>query len=208
MARGALRTRRAGKPARRRAPEASRDAILDAALRCFAKRGYHETSVDDIAARARLSKGAVYWHFAGKRALFLALMDRALAAEAGLAAAVAGAPDWRAALRELFAQTPEYIERELPLVKLSLQHLLQDGLDDAVRARSDRKQERWNAIVEQQLARGVADGSLRALAPEDVTLAIGAVITGFTIMRLTRPDLKLGSAWRAAEEILGRGIRA
>ena len=79
MARDPARTRRAvnraGRP-RRRAPEASRDAILDAALRCFAKRGYHETSVDDIAERARLSKGAIYWHFAGKRELFLAWFAR------------------------------------------------------------------------------------------------------------------------------------
>ncbi|HKC49666.1 MAG TPA: helix-turn-helix domain-containing protein, partial [Myxococcota bacterium] len=124
MARGtarARRTRPAGKPARRRAPAASRDAILDAALRCFAKRGYHETSVDDIAARARLSKGAIYWHFAGKRELFLALIDRALEYDALLAKAVAEAPDWRAGLRELFVRSREYLEGELPLVKLSLQ---------------------------------------------------------------------------------------
>ena len=176
MARGAVRTRRAGKPARRRAPEASRDAILDAALRCFAKRGYHETSIDDIAARARLSKGAVYWHFEGKR--------------------------------ELFARSPEYVERELPLVKLWLQHLLQSGLDDGVRARADQKQERWTAIVERQLARGVAEGTARPVAPQDVVGAIGAVIGGLTLMRLTRPDLDLSSVWREVEEILVRGIRS
>jgi AcrR family transcriptional regulator len=205
-----VRTRRAAKPSakrtRRRAPEAARGAILDAALSCFAKRGYHDTSVDDIAARARLSKGAIYWHFAGKRELFLALMDRALADEAALAKAVAEAPDWRGALRELFARTPEYVEREMPLVKLSLQHLLQVGSDEGVRVRSEQKQERWNAIVEKQLARGVAEGTLRALAPEDVTLAIGAAITGLTLMRLTRPDLPLDSVWSALEEIFGRGI--
>jgi TetR/AcrR family acrAB operon transcriptional repressor len=208
MARGAVRTRRAGKPARRRAPEASRDAILDAALRCFAKRGYHETSIDDIAARARLSKGAVYWHFEGKRELFLALMDRALEHDVVLARAVADAPDWRAALRELFARSPEYVERELPLVKLWLQHLLQSGLDDGVRARADQKQERWTAIVERQLARGVAEGTARPVAPQDVVGAIGAVIGGLTLMRLTRPDLDLSSVWREVEEILVRGIRS
>jgi len=191
---------------RRRAPEASRDAILDAALRCFAKRGYHETSVDDIATAARLSKGAIYWHFAGKRELFLALMDRALGYQAALAQAVADAPDWRSALRELFTRAPEYVERELPLVKLSLQHVLQDGIDEGVRARSEQKQERWNAIVERQLARGVQDGTLRAVAPEDVTLAIGAAISGLTLLRLTNPDLDLASVWRLVEEIFGRGI--
>ena len=60
----------------RRKPEISRGEILDAALACFSARGYHETSVDDIATRAGLSKGAIYWHFEGKRELFLALVDR------------------------------------------------------------------------------------------------------------------------------------
>jgi len=202
----ARRTRPAGKPARRRAPAASRDAILDAALRCFAKRGYHETSVDDIAARARLSKGAIYWHFAGKRELFLALIDRALEYDALLAKAVAEAPDWRAGLRELFVRSREYLEGELPLVKLSLQHLLQSGVDDGVRARSEQKQERWTALIEKQLARGVAEGTSRALAPRDVTLAIGSAISGLTLLRLTRPEIDLSSVWREVEEIFARGL--
>ena len=198
---------RAGRP-RRRAPEASRDAILDAALRCFAKRGYHETSVDDIAARARLSKGAIYWHFEGKRELFLALMDRALVHDLELARAVNAAPDWRAALHVLLTRTPEYVDRELPLVKLSLQHLLATGMDEGVRVRSEQKVERWNGVVERQLAKGMADGSLRAFAPEDVTLAIGAAIAGLTLMRLTRPDLPLASVYRALEEIVARGLES
>ena len=209
MARGPARTRRAlnqaGRP-RRRAPEASRDAILDAALRCFARRGYHETSVDDIAARARLSKGAIYWHFAGKRELFLALMDRAMAHDVELARAVGAAPDWRAALHELLARSPAYIERELPLVKLSLQHLLQSGLDEGIRARSEQKQERWNTVVEQKLAQGVAEGRLRPFAPGDVTLAIGAAIAGLTLFRLAQPEMNLDSVWPVLEEIFGKGL--
>ncbi len=52
-----------------------RDRILDAALRVFAARGYHAASVDEIAAEAATSKGGVYFHFPGKQALFLALLD-------------------------------------------------------------------------------------------------------------------------------------
>jgi len=54
---------------------ARRDRILDAALRVFAARGYHAASVDEIAARADTSKGGVYFHFPGKQALFLALLE-------------------------------------------------------------------------------------------------------------------------------------
>jgi AcrR family transcriptional regulator len=52
---------------------ATRRAVLDAARRSFGKKGYAQTSVDEIAAEARVTKGAVYHHFAGKEALFRAV---------------------------------------------------------------------------------------------------------------------------------------
>jgi AcrR family transcriptional regulator len=52
------------------------EKILDAALSVFARKGYSEAAVDDIAAQSRTSKGGVYFHFPGKQAIFLALLDR------------------------------------------------------------------------------------------------------------------------------------
>lgn len=54
----------------------TREAILSASLRLFAKDGFGNTSVDDIAQAARITKGAVYWHFTGKDELFQAILDR------------------------------------------------------------------------------------------------------------------------------------
>lgn len=53
-----------------------RQRILDTALREFAAKGYHRAILDEIAARAGVSKGAVYWHFENKRALFLTVVQR------------------------------------------------------------------------------------------------------------------------------------
>jgi len=53
--------------------EATRRAILDAARASFGAGGYAATSVEGIAAAARVTKGAVYHHFAGKEALFRAV---------------------------------------------------------------------------------------------------------------------------------------
>jgi AcrR family transcriptional regulator len=53
----------------------ARDELLDAALRVFARRGYRDAGVDEIAAEAGYSKGALYWHFPGKHELFVALID-------------------------------------------------------------------------------------------------------------------------------------
>ena len=47
-------------------PRDSRDRILAAALALFGERGYAATSVDDIAARAGLTKGALYYYFTDK----------------------------------------------------------------------------------------------------------------------------------------------
>lgn len=63
-------------PARRvRLPAAERRAaILDAAMEAFARRGYHGTSIDDIASAAGISKALIYEHFSSKRDLHATLI--------------------------------------------------------------------------------------------------------------------------------------
>ena len=63
--------------------EATRGAILEAALRHFGEAGFAAVTVDDIAADAKVAKGAVYHHFASKEALFEAVFERASAELAG-----------------------------------------------------------------------------------------------------------------------------
>ncbi len=53
--------------------------ILDAALRVFSQQGYRNASVDEIADESQTSKGGVYFHFPGKEAIFLALLNRTAA---------------------------------------------------------------------------------------------------------------------------------
>jgi AcrR family transcriptional regulator len=61
---------------RREQQEQTRELLLDAAAMVFARRGYHEASVEEIASEAGFSTGAVYSNFSGKEELFLALADR------------------------------------------------------------------------------------------------------------------------------------
>lgn len=56
-----------------RAPE-----ILDAALACFAEKGFAGTRMDDIAARAGITKGTIYLYFQSKEALFKALARQSI----------------------------------------------------------------------------------------------------------------------------------
>jgi AcrR family transcriptional regulator len=61
-------------PRQRRSVE-KRARLEDAALRLFGERGYEQTSVQEIARRARLAVGGFYQHFKSKRHLLVALMD-------------------------------------------------------------------------------------------------------------------------------------
>ena len=65
------------RPARQRlAPEVRRRQVLDAAVAVFSEQGFHGASMDDVAARAGLSKPMVYAHGGSKDELFAACLHR------------------------------------------------------------------------------------------------------------------------------------
>ena len=49
--------------------------LRDAAYRCFQRSGYHDTSVDDICAKALCSKGSFYYHYASKQEVFVDILQ-------------------------------------------------------------------------------------------------------------------------------------
>ncbi|WP_369649092.1 MULTISPECIES: TetR family transcriptional regulator [unclassified Variovorax] len=74
---------------------ATRNRLLDAAELLFQAQGVSQTTLQQIAQQAGATRGAIYWHFKDKAALFNAMMERViLPLEAGpRAAAVAAGPD-------------------------------------------------------------------------------------------------------------------
>lgn len=67
-------------PTRAQRQRETREALIGAARLVFARDGYHGANLETIANEAGFSKGAVYSNFASKAELFLAVMDRDLAA--------------------------------------------------------------------------------------------------------------------------------
>ncbi|MGH7847271.1 MAG: TetR/AcrR family transcriptional regulator [Candidatus Binatia bacterium] len=57
--------------------EATRQRIVEGAFEVFAKKGYHQATMDEIASVSQVSKGGLYFHFPSKQDLFLALADAA-----------------------------------------------------------------------------------------------------------------------------------
>lgn len=83
---------------------AKRARLKDAGLALFGEKGYENTSVDEIAQRAKLAVGTFYQHFHSKRQLLLVLMDELLAKLSQLNFQPQASNDVRAALRQLLAR--------------------------------------------------------------------------------------------------------
>ncbi len=56
-------------------PSSARNRVLQAALEVFSAKGYHEATMDEVAKRAQVSKGALYLYFPSKQELFAALLE-------------------------------------------------------------------------------------------------------------------------------------
>lgn len=84
---------------------ATRTALLDEAAALFLERGFTGTSLEDIASAAQVTRGAVYHHFAGKQALFEALIERLESTAMALVAKAAAtkADPWESAMAGLDA---------------------------------------------------------------------------------------------------------
>jgi len=55
--------------------ELTRKAVLKAAMKVFAKKGYAQTSLAEVAKEAGMTRGAIYWHFSNKHQLLSAVID-------------------------------------------------------------------------------------------------------------------------------------
>ena len=69
-------TSSAGRPRVRMTGAQRRQQLLDIGRELFGQRGYEATSIEEVAARADVSKPVVYEHFGGKEGLYAVVVDR------------------------------------------------------------------------------------------------------------------------------------
>lgn len=192
--------------------QAVRDKILDAAAALIARKGYHETSMDDIVREGGLSKGAIYGHFDSKEAIFIAIQERQVAAVMDpLRAALDPKGPPLSRLRkagELVFQDQAHRSREAS--RLSLQFAL-----EASRIKSLRKSLRaQHAAVHRFLAdllrEGIKEGEFRKdLAPDHLASLLLATFDGLSLLWAT---LEIDFDWPKMRATLAKvveeGIRA
>ncbi|MER7332457.1 MULTISPECIES: TetR family transcriptional regulator [unclassified Micromonospora] len=108
---------------RSRRREDTRQRLFEAAVQLIAEQGFSATTVDDIAARAGVAKGTVYYNFESKTVLFEELLRHGIGLlTAEFRAAVAGLPP-REALAALVRAELEYIRRYRAFAQLLLSEM-------------------------------------------------------------------------------------
>ncbi len=102
---------------------ARREHILEAAEVCFARTGFHRTTIQDICRQAAVSPGALYVYFDGKEALIAGMAERDRAEFAERFAALASATDFLEALKELGQQyfLDEPVESDRKCIDIGLE---------------------------------------------------------------------------------------
>jgi AcrR family transcriptional regulator len=97
---------------RKETQERTRERVLAAAAKVFARRGYHQATVDEIASEAGHTIGALYSNFSGKEELFLALADRQVAERVAEVAAMGDAAEGDEPGKEAAEQLRAFLERD------------------------------------------------------------------------------------------------
>jgi AcrR family transcriptional regulator len=185
---------------RSRHVEATRRAVLDAARVAFAAKGYAQASVDEIAAAAGVTKGAVYHHFAGKEALFKAVHAEV---EADAMRRTARADDPAAApLDRIAAQLKGYLDAALDpeIRRITLVDgpaLL--GLDPDIPG-----QQAAHEALRRFLAEAIAGGHIADLDPDVLAHLVAglALQGGLIIARSGDPDAARATLGEALDAML------
>jgi AcrR family transcriptional regulator len=140
--------------------------ILRAAADLLAERGYHEMSLDDIAARVGISKGTIYLHFASKEDLVIAFLEQGMTAflqmlDDTLSGSATPAEKLRAIIDQVSSSMTDH---RFLVIRAMLQapeiHSRMAERQDEMRQRWDEPRRRLAAVIEQGKAEGAFDPTL------------------------------------------------
>jgi AcrR family transcriptional regulator len=196
----------------RRRKTARPTEILSAALASFAERGFAATRLDDVAARAGVTKGTLYLYFRNKEELFKAVVRQELVPTIELAEAIvadAGTPGF-SLIEQLVGIFSQIIRSPLSAIpKLVLTEA--GNFPDLARFYLEEVVDRGMRLLRNILGRGVEAGELR---PVDAQSAVMCVIAPLLLAALWRHSLErhadrpldIDALCRTHLELLRRGL--
>jgi AcrR family transcriptional regulator len=157
----------------RRRKEARPGELIRAAQDAFVERGFAATSLNDVAARAGVSKGTIYLYFESKEVLFKAVIEAGLAPvkESIEALAESAAKIDRPAIELLrsYCETWQHIMCETPLAKLLKLLVAESGnFPEVVHWFADAIERPAKTAMADIVAAGIACGDFRPITKETV----------------------------------------
>jgi AcrR family transcriptional regulator len=178
--------------------------VLTSARSLFGRNGYAQTSLDEIAATARVTKGAVYHHFASKKALFRAVYAE-VEADAQ-AHTVAAADPKGSAVDQVVAGVNAYLD--VAMDKEIQQITLLDGPAVlGLEPEGPADQQPGHVALRAFIATARADSQIIDLEPDVLAHLIGglALMGGLVIARADDPEATRAAVGHALEAML-RGL--
>jgi AcrR family transcriptional regulator len=188
--------------------QARQGQILDAATRCFARSGFHGTSMEDIVRESGLSPGAIYCYFGGKHDIVEAISAQRHARDQALLAELVSSPKLAEGLDRLARALVEVLEnpKEKQRRKISIQfwaESLHDARIRKVAERGIRQRDRLTAALREAQQAGELPPELDVDAVSRVMLAI---LQGFFLQQAWEPGLNTEAYVATAVALLRQGL--
>jgi AcrR family transcriptional regulator len=175
---------------RKERQEQTREQLVAVAARVFARRGYHQATVEEIAAEAGFSTGAVYSNFSGKEELFLALADRQVAERVAEIEAVADAAEREDdAGAEAAARFRAFLERDPDWPLLFYEFWSLSVRNPDLQGELARRRDAIRDALAETLERVAREHGFELRFPAEVlATAIAASLNGLAFERAADPD--------------------
>lgn len=162
--------------------EKTRQLLLDAAEDMFLEKGVAATSLEDIARHAGMTRGAVYWHFENKQALFDAMHERVKLPLEESFEHVLIAPDPLAALEQHCIYVLVHLTKDIRAQKVMTILALKCEENDANQSNVERQCQKRNEYVERSrkiFAQAKKEGKLAdGISAEAAAIGLHAYIWG------------------------------
>src|ERR1700742_4592120 len=184
---------------------ARRDEILEAAEICFARQGFHQTTIRDVIRESGLSAGCIYGHFATKEDLIQAMGERRHAHDRSLLANIDDTMDPIVALRAIARDFLSDVQKEESLRprRVALQLWAEALRDDEVRKQVVSGIHIGLPILVKLLQRGQRLGLVgKKIDPTAIARTIVAMFQGFVLQRVWGEPFKATAALAAFDLFL------
>ncbi len=173
-----------------------RAQIIEAALACFARKGYHRTKMDDIVAESGLSKGSLYWYFKSKKDIFLATItsffqQMELSLEDILQSDLAPTEK----LRTIARSVASGVEKARPFISVMLDFWSHTHHEEEIYQLLQEIYKPYAAVLTAIIEEGIRQGEFRKVNAEHVASLLIAVYDGIVMQLLLSSEQMDITAW-------------